>query len=418
MMRALWAKLFGRARSGPSGQNRVPEFECLEGRLVPQAGAVRSIPGFHNFLLAPGDEISAKANIGFTVNFYGNRTNTLFVNTDGNVTFYAPLDVFISRVFPIGLGQPILAPFWADVDTTGAPGKGSLTNTVTFGTGTLEGHKAFAATWTQVGFNTAHTAPNDTFQVVLIDRSDTGAGNFDIEFNYNGILWDSSDTMGGTTGLASIPPAAAGSRAIAASVGWSAGTNAPRTAFVLPNSGKVSADPFIDSNLATGLTHHDKNANTPGRYHFFIRNGASAGTNTDITNSTSVYLPYRYVYNAATQAFTGNLTLVNRTFPLAEVIASNIALDEPVPVLGTIPAMTTVTVLFTQLPPGVVVANATGVTGNGLPYIQTTAPVPFGITNSLRLPLAFLDPLHLALPNFFASFGIHVFIGQFNPSLL
>jgi hypothetical protein len=32
-----------------------------------------------------------------------------------------------------------------------------------------------------------------TFELLLVDRSDTGAGNFDVEFNYDTVQWETGD---------------------------------------------------------------------------------------------------------------------------------------------------------------------------------------------------------------------------------
>ena len=35
----------------------------------------------------------------------------------------------------------------------------------------------------------------NTFQMLIIDRTDRAAGHFDIEFNYQHILWETGDAM-------------------------------------------------------------------------------------------------------------------------------------------------------------------------------------------------------------------------------
>jgi len=165
----------------------VPRLEALEDRLVPAAGtAILVVPGINNSTLAIGNEMSAKANLGFNISFYGNHTSSVFVNTDGNITTSAALTAFVASRIPTSLGQGIIAPFYADVDTTAGAAAGRA-NSITYGTGSLGGHQIFAVTWTQVGYFNNHTTPLDTFQLVLINRSDTGPGNFDIEFNYGNI---------------------------------------------------------------------------------------------------------------------------------------------------------------------------------------------------------------------------------------
>ena len=81
------------------------------------AGAIRS--GFSTgSLLATDDGSSVAVPLGFGVNFFGLNFNRLYVNNNGNVTFDAPLGVYTPRDLT-SIGGQIIAPFWADVDTTG-----------------------------------------------------------------------------------------------------------------------------------------------------------------------------------------------------------------------------------------------------------------------------------------------------------
>ena len=144
--------------------------------------AVRS--GFNSNTLAANDDGSTGAvPIGFTINFFGTNHSTLFVNNNGNVTFNAVLSTFS----PFNLGTtttPIVAPFFADVDT-----RRGGSSPLTFGTGDVGGRLAFGVTWPGVHcFKTAGGVPLNHFQVLLIDRSDVGAGDFDIEFNYDQVV--------------------------------------------------------------------------------------------------------------------------------------------------------------------------------------------------------------------------------------
>jgi len=151
-------------------------------------GAIRT--GFNSFILPPNDDgSSGPTAIGFPINFFGQTFSSLFVNDNGNVTF----DQQLSEFTPFSLQttqREIIAPFFADVDTR-------VGNQVTYGPGTVDGHPAFAVTWPGVGCFAEITSVLDFFQVVLIDRSDSGAGNFDIEFNYNSIQWETGEASGG-----------------------------------------------------------------------------------------------------------------------------------------------------------------------------------------------------------------------------
>src|SRR5262249_16153391 len=154
--------------------------------------------------------------LGFAVNFFGAPFTGLFVNNNGNVTFDAPLGSFT----PFNLntaGRSIIAPFFGDVDTRRG-------NVVTYGSGTVDGHAAFGATWPGVGCFSNNTRVLNFFQVVLIQRDDAGAGNFDIELNYDQIQWETGQASGGNANCAGPS---------SARVGFSNGTTAPGTSFEL-----------------------------------------------------------------------------------------------------------------------------------------------------------------------------------------
>ncbi|VEP18396.1 Outer membrane autotransporter barrel domain protein [Hyella patelloides LEGE 07179] len=154
-----------------------------------EAAAVRS--GFDSNVLAANDDGSTGlVPIGFEVNLGGLETDELYVNNNGNVTF----DDSLSTFTPFSLletNQQIIAPFFADVDTRGA---GS--SPVTYGMGTVDGRDAFGVNWVDVGYFNSNDNPLNSFQLVLIDRSDVETGGFDIEFNYDQILWESGQASG------------------------------------------------------------------------------------------------------------------------------------------------------------------------------------------------------------------------------
>ena len=113
------------------------------------------------------------------------------MNNNGNVTFGGPLGDYTP--FDLTSTQSvIIAAFFADVDTTGA-----ASGVVTYGTGVVNGRPAFGVNYVNVGYYFSKTDKLNSFQLVLISRSDIGQGNFDIEFNYDKIQWETGEASGG-----------------------------------------------------------------------------------------------------------------------------------------------------------------------------------------------------------------------------
>ncbi|TWU59324.1 hypothetical protein Poly51_21120 [Rubripirellula tenax] len=211
------------------------------------AGVIRS--GFDSTDQFRNDDgFEGPVAIGFDINFFGQTFNSLFVNTNGNVTFDSGFSTFtpsgITGAGDAGSG-PIIAPFFADVDTL------SVGEPVRYGTGTVDGRAAFGVNWVDVAAFPS-VEPLNRFQLVLTDRSDIRAGDFDIEFNYEQILWELGTASGG----------------VSASVGYS---NAAGSFFQL--DGSLVNGAFLDDNLTTGLINNSLNSPELGRYLFEARNG-------------------------------------------------------------------------------------------------------------------------------------------------
>jgi hypothetical protein len=255
-----WAKRLGnyllgnRDNRGPAPlRTRRIHLEPLESRHL--LSAVRVLPGFEEFSLAANDdESSAAVDIGFEVDFFGEQHDSLYVNNNGNVTFGADLFEYTPESLA-GVDSQIIAPFWADVDTRGI-------GTVSYGTDVIDGRDAFGVTWTDVGYFEEQEAPTNTFQLVLVDRSDVATGAFDIEFNYDSVLWETGDASDGENGLGGTP----------ARAGFSNGSGDSGTVYELVGSG-VSGS-FLDSNPATGLVHNSLNTTLAGRHLFEVRDGS------------------------------------------------------------------------------------------------------------------------------------------------
>ncbi|NET57761.1 MAG: filamentous hemagglutinin N-terminal domain-containing protein, partial [Symploca sp. SIO2E6] len=205
---------------------------------------------FGNTLPRNDDGSTGLVPLGFTVNFFGLIQDSVYVNNNGNVTFDNRLGTFT----PFNLGttnRQIIAPFFADVDTRD-PNSGETE----YGTGTVDGRPAFGVNWNNVGYYNSEADKLNTFELVIIDRSDTGVGDFDFEFNYGQIQWETGAASGGTNGLGGS----------SARVGYSNGSTVN---FELPGSGVNGA--FLDGGPNSLVSN--SNINQPGQYRFEVRNG-------------------------------------------------------------------------------------------------------------------------------------------------
>lgn len=242
---------------------------------APTARAAAILPGFDaNTVPRNDDGSTGLVDIGFSVNFFGETYSQLYVNNNGNVTFDAALATFT----PFSLtstNRVIIAPFFADVDTRSAG------NPVTYGEGTVDGRSAFGVNWVDVDYfvSDGNNTNRNSFQLLLIERADTGAGNFDFWFNYDQIQWEAGQASG------SDPEGLGGSSARA---GFSNGTGAPGTAFELMGSAINGA--FLDDELDTGLIYNSRGTTLDGRYIFEVRNGRVEPPNGTVPEPTALAL--------------------------------------------------------------------------------------------------------------------------------
>ena len=238
--------------------NSATQTVQVTGANLSGGGALRNLAGFSNTITPPNDDDSfGPVPLGFNVNFFGVQVSSLFVNNNGNVTFGSSLGTYTP--FPLTTTNlQIIAPYFSDVETDVA-GSGLAT----YGADTVNGRPAFGVNWPNVTYYGEATASLlDLFQLVLVDRSDVNPGDFDIEFNYDKMQWETGDASDGVNGLGGS----------SARVGYSNGTGTTGSYFELPGSGVPGS--FLDNNTATGLIYNTLNSTQPGRYVFQVRGGA------------------------------------------------------------------------------------------------------------------------------------------------
>ena len=220
------------------------------------------LPGFNQNTLAPNDDGSSGLTpLGFNADFFGTTYNSAYVNNNGNITFTGPLFTFTPFSL-LSTATPIIAPFFADVDTRSG-------NPVTYGTGTVGGQAAFGVNWLGVRHFSAagggnNGLPTNSFQLVMVDRSDIAPGDFDFEFNYQQIQWESGTASGGNS---------QGLGGFSARAGYSNGSTA---AYEIAGSAVNGA--FLDNGpAATSLVQNTLNSVNDGRFIFFVRGGLVGG---------------------------------------------------------------------------------------------------------------------------------------------
>lgn len=219
------------------------------------AQAFRTDAGFTTQNLAGNDDsYTGLVDLGFSANLFGTTYSQAYINNNGNITFNSPLGTYTPFGLTGGGVPPIIAPFFADVDTRTGP-------LMTYGTGTIDGHNAFGVDWNGVNYFANHADKTNIFQLVMIDRSDISAGAFDFEFNYNQVQWETGDASSGVGGLGGF----------CAHAGYSNGlSGAANNSAELAGSGVCGA--FLDGGV-DALSTHSLNSDVTGRYIFSVRNG-------------------------------------------------------------------------------------------------------------------------------------------------
>ena len=216
------------------------------------AQAIHDAGSFTGNTLARNDDGSTSAvALGFNVNFFGRNFSNVYVNNNGNVTFNAPLGTFTPFNL-LSTSTPILAPFFADVDTRGA-----ASNVVQYGQSTLDGRSVFGVNWINVGYFPNATDKLNSFQLIITDRSDIGTGDFDFQYNYNNITWETGGASGGAGGLGGN----------SARVGWSNGVASSQEL-----AGSAINGAFLNGG-ANALVSGALNSSIAGQYNFQVRNG-------------------------------------------------------------------------------------------------------------------------------------------------
>ena len=119
-------------------------------------------------------------NIGFEINFFGNTYSKLAAG-QGGVVHLTDRNVLAH----VDGSYAYIAPF------SHPTYYGGTNTTLTYGNMVYNNHSAFAVNWVNDFYPSDAADPlRNSFQLVLVDRSDVGAGDFDFIFNFESIQWD------------------------------------------------------------------------------------------------------------------------------------------------------------------------------------------------------------------------------------
>jgi MYXO-CTERM domain-containing protein len=152
------------------------------------------------------DQSSALIDIGMDFCFYEQHHTSLYINNNGNITFDGPVSTFSSVGFP-NTFRPMIAPFWADVDTR-AGATSTSTNLVwhkSIDTNNDGSPDQFVVTWDGVGFYYQNNSLLNTFQLILSSNENGFGTGLNAAFSYGSMNWTTGDASNGSGGFGGVP---------------------------------------------------------------------------------------------------------------------------------------------------------------------------------------------------------------------
>lgn len=185
--------------NNPKQLNKAFNLSSRSNAIVAQNTAVNCyIPPDATYTNFPGNDDGSIGPIPlpFSFSLYGINYTSVYINNNGNLTFTGPSGVYDPVGFPFNV--PMVAPFWADVDTR-------VGNTVKYKVNPTN----MIVTWPGVGYYNLKTDLLNTFQVIITNGNDSliGLGN-NVAFYYGDMQWTTGDASGGGAGFGGFPATA------------------------------------------------------------------------------------------------------------------------------------------------------------------------------------------------------------------
>ena len=142
--------------------------------------------------------------LGFNFSLYGAVYNQVYINTNGNITFGQGFTTFTATGLPgTNAVPPMIAPFWADVDTELAD-----TLAMPYPSGNIW-FKVFpnrlVVTWNRVAYFARNADKKNTFQVTIMANTAPGFTGNDVFFAYGDMQWTTGGADGSNNGFGGTP---------------------------------------------------------------------------------------------------------------------------------------------------------------------------------------------------------------------
>jgi nidogen-like/PEP-CTERM motif-containing protein len=138
------------------------------------------------------DGFSGPINFGFNFSLFGTTYTSFFANNNGNITFESGLEEFTPTGLQ-GATQPVVSPFFADVDT-----RNPASGVMSLQTHTSAAGNEVILTWPNVGFFDSRGDPLNTFQMVIRQNGYAiPAGEGQVGFFWTTMGWEVGEASGG-----------------------------------------------------------------------------------------------------------------------------------------------------------------------------------------------------------------------------
>jgi sugar lactone lactonase YvrE len=135
------------------------------------------------------DDCYEQVQLPFTYTIYGNSYNSVYINTNGILSFTGAIQTWVSTPFPMrpSVG-PVFAPFWTDADTRGNIAGNTNSNKVWY----KFYPDRLVVIWNRVGYYDSKIDSLSTFEAVLYDNSvplHRAITDFDVRLTCDTLRW-------------------------------------------------------------------------------------------------------------------------------------------------------------------------------------------------------------------------------------